>query len=181
MAVARACAEVARTKSQIGHELDRAPGSLTAVSTLERRGVLRTAGRVEARGTRPGGQQWLLDPAWTSALQDAEVLAASRSLPEGADLVIVPSAETVAACEALASGDVSVAWGSPLRGEQMGLLLCPSAKADDAAALRLMAGLGRRGVRAIRLHLSETMASAELKAWAHTVSDTGRGAIAPPV
>ena len=104
----------------------------------------------------------------------AEAHAATRTVPAGVDLVLVPAAETFAACTAIANRDVGAAWGAPLRGEQMGLLLCPSARSgDDAAALRLLAGLASHGVRGLRLHVTESMASDELRGWAATIAGTG--------
>lgn len=179
--VARVCASAARTKSQIGHELRREPGSLTAIATLEKRGALLPAGHAENRGTRRGGKRWELAPGWVGPLQSAEAQSASRAIPAGTDLVLVPAAETLTACEALATQEIAVAWGAPLRGEQMGLLLCPSTSAgDDAAALQVLGGLGRRGVQGIRLHVSQVMAADDLREWAFSVTDGDTALIAPP-
>lgn len=170
--VARACETSARTKSQIGHELKREPGSLSAVGTLEKRGALVTAGRAPARGKRPGGEQWKLDPSWVPAVRAAEADARAGRLFPGLDLVLIPLPETQAACGALAAGDVAPAWGIPLRGEQMGLLLCPSSSADDAATLRLVATLARQGVHGVRIHVDHVMPGPELGAWARSIANT---------
>jgi hypothetical protein len=116
--VARACETAARTKSQIGHELEREPGSLSAVVTLEKRGALVKAGRAPARGKRPGGEQWKLDPSWVPAVRTAEADAWAGRLSSGLDLILIPLPETKVVCDALAAGDAAAAWGIPLRGEQ---------------------------------------------------------------
>lgn len=179
--VARACERSARTKSQIAHELKREPGSLSAVVTLEKRGALVKAGRAPARGKRLGGERWQLNPTWVPAVRAAEADAWAGRLSSGLDLVLIPLPETQAACEALVSGDATAAWGIPLRGEQMGLLLCPSSSADDAATLRLVSRLATRDVHGVRLHVDHVLPGRELRSWARGVADVGPAQLPPPI
>ena len=181
IAVARACLGNARTKAQIAKELARDPGSLSAIATLEGRGALDEAGHGPARGKRPGGKRWKLNDAWREALAAAEAQADLGAMPDGVDLVLVPAAETTRACETLATGQASVAWGVSLRGEQMGLLLCPSTLPNhDAAALQLLAELAANDVRAIRLHVHSVMPSHELREWAQSIVSGGPSALPSP-
>jgi hypothetical protein len=179
--VARACETSARTKSQIAHELKREPGSLSAVVTLEKRRALVKVGRAPARGKRPGGERWQLDPAWVPAVRTAEADAWAGRLSTGLDLVLIPLPETQAACDALVSGDAAAAWGIPLRGEQMGLLLCPSSSADDAATLRLVSTLAKWGVHGVRLHVDRVLPGRELQSWARSIATAGPAQLPPPV
>jgi hypothetical protein len=102
-------------------------------------------------------------------VQAASARAGSSRLSSGLDLILVSVGQTQNACQALARGDADAAWGVPLRGEQMGLLLCPSGQADEGATIRLLATLAQQGAQGVRLHLDRVMDSAELRAWAGSV------------
>lgn len=176
--VARACEQSALTKTQIGHKLGRKPGGLSAIVTLEKRGALAEAGRARARGKRPGGKRWKLDSAWSQAVWAAETERRRGRLEASLDLVLVPVTQTHSACGALARGEATAAWGIPLRGEQMGLLLCPSATPDEAATLGLLSSLASRGAHGVRLHVDRVLPSRELRGWAERM--VGGGPSGPP-
>lgn len=178
--VALACEVEARTKAQIARDLDREPGSLSAIATLDKHGALVKAGQAPHRGRRAGGMQWRLNPAWAGAVRTAKAQARMGGLSSGLDLVLVPVTQTHAACAALASGEGTAAWGIPLRGEQMGLLLCPSGDADEGATIRLLSVLAQRGAHGVRLHVDRVMSSSELRGWAESVVTARSPELSPP-
>lgn len=178
--VALVCEQSALTKAQIGHKLGREPGSLSAVVTLEKRGALTEAAPAQEQGKRPGGKRWKLNPAWGQAVQAADTDRQRGRLEPSLDVVLVPITQTHGACDALASGEAAAAWGIPLRGEQMGLLLCPSGTPDEAATLRLLSSLASRGAHGLRLHVDRVLPSRELREWAAGVAGGGPSGLPPP-
>jgi hypothetical protein len=178
--IARACEQSPLTKSQIGHILNRAPGGLTAIATLEKRGALLRAGRAAPRGSRLGGIRWQLNPSWVPAVRAAHVEVRSGQLSSGLDVVLVPAAQTYEASKALSVGDVQAAWGAPLDGEQMGLLLCASAEPDEGRTLRLLSDLAQRNVNGIRLRIRTLLPERELRDWAEEITGESAPAIAAP-
>jgi hypothetical protein len=151
--VALACRDAPATRAEIAKRLDREPGSLTAIETLERKGVLR---RLHSRrgGTRKTAQ-WHLEPDWREAAEAAIEGVKVGILSADLDLILVPASDVAAASELFSEPNPRVAWGAPLRGEQLGLMLCPAS--GEASALQLLAELSRRGVRPLRLHLPKVL------------------------
>jgi len=161
--VALACRAGPRTKVQIAKALQRAPGSLSSVATLERHGALERSHDAPRRGSRKGGARWALSSDWAEAAEIASSRVAEGVLSDGLDLVLVSATDTAGAYDALSAADLEVSWGVPLRGEQMGLLICPSANPDEAKTLQVMSILGRRDIRPIRLNLPEIMSGRDLR------------------
>jgi len=168
--VANACDAAPRTKTQIARALKRDPGGLSAPETMVRRGALNEAGQAPRRGTRAGGKLFVLNPDWRDALADASAQASRTSLPDGLDLILVPTVGAAAACRALVTTELRVAWGALLTGKQTALLLCPSSRPnDDKATLQLADVLGRAGAHPARLRLDRVLQWPDLRRWAAVV------------
>ncbi len=179
--VAQACRGRRLTKVQIARALGRDPGSISAIRTLETHGVLEPQGRAPSDGRSRGGKTWKLSEDWHAALDEATLRQLLGAVSEGTDLVLIPNAQTARACDVIAGENTPVSWGIPLQGEQMGLLLCPSSRPDEGAALQLLDALDRGDVRPLRLHVPRVLARDELRAWARgIVGEAGGPALPSP-
>jgi hypothetical protein len=118
---------------------------------------------------RSGGNRktahWHLEPSWREAAEAAVEGVKVGILSAGLDLILVPASDVAAACELFSEPHSMVAWGAPLHGEQLGLMLCPSSE-GEASGLQLLAELSRRGARPLRLHLPEVLDREKFASWA---------------
>jgi hypothetical protein len=164
--IALVCQEGPLTRTEIGKRLGRDPGSLSAIETLEKRDVLKPK-----KGGGRGGQtaSWTLNPDWSEAVQEAAGLVKAGILSAGLDLLLVPATDLSAASELFAAQPGHVAWGVPLKGEQLGLMLCPSIRADEGKTVALISELGRVGVHPVRLHVPAILNRRELGEWARAL------------
>jgi hypothetical protein len=168
--IALVCQDGPLTRTEIGKRLDRHPGSLSAIGTLEKKGALRPTKNGRGRGSQTAS--WTLDPDWRGAVRDASGLVKTGILSPGLDLVLVSTRDLSAASELFASRPDHVAWGVPLKGEQLGMMVCPSILVDEGKTLALIEELGVAGVQSIRLHAPAILNRPELGDWAEGL---GRG------
>ncbi len=173
--IALACSMGPATKSQIGRCLKRHPGSLTAIETLEKVGVLRRADSPSQRGAPNQPVRWSLDPSWRGAAQEAADQVKVGILSAGIDLVLVPNTDVAAACGIFSSPSSLVAWGAPLQGEQIGLILCPASEPDEKKTLDLLGELGKLGLRPARVRLPFVMDRDQLANWASGILGSSKG------
>jgi hypothetical protein len=176
--VAILCREEPRTREELAVLLKRQPGGLTAPTTMKKRGVLKAVGRRASGGSRPGGELLAFDSSWNVELDEVLARRSPGGIRDGLDLVLVTASTTVRGCEALRDDRVRVSWGALLHGEQMGLLVCPSAEPhDDAATLRLLDAFHEAGASALRLRISTLLSERDLRDWARAIADVGPPAL----
>jgi hypothetical protein len=178
--VAMACRGAPATKAQIAKELGRKPGGMTVIDTLDDDGVLRKAGRAPSRGTRSGGMMWLLAPDWEEAVDRAAAALRKGILAADLEIILIKTTDVLSACQLLEDEGSLVAWGAPLKGEQMGLLLCPAHEPDESKTARLLKLLADRDVQPIRLHIPEVMSEPQLRVWAAHIGLGERGSLPSP-
>lgn len=171
--VALACRSGPTTKAEIARKLGRKPGGVTVITTLQAEGVLEQAGYAPSRGTRKGGQRWCLADDWGEVVDRAAAIFRRGLLAPGLELVLIKATDVIPAAELLAGQESLIAWGSPLKGEQMGLLLCPAHEPDDARSAYLLNLLSLREVQPIRIYLPAVMSEPELRDWARDISRSG--------
>jgi hypothetical protein len=169
--IALVCQDGPLSRTEIGRRLGREPGSLSAIETLEKKGAL----KAPRRRAKQGGQtaSWTLNPKWGAAVRDAAGLVKTGILSRGLDLLLLQATDLSAASELFASQPESVAWGVPLKGEQLGLLVCPSMRPDEGKTLALIGELGRAGAHPIRLHVPTVLNRPELRDWAKGLGPSG--------
>jgi hypothetical protein len=164
--VAAACLARPATRSEIAKKLGREPGSLSVIDTLSKAGVLHEKPPREGGDKRAIGARWELDPHWIEATKEAMAELKVGILGPEIDLVLIAVQDVLRSCEVFLGDPESIAWISPLRGEQMGLLVCPAAEPDERRTLRLIDRLAQAGVSPIRLHLPSLLARNDAIGWA---------------
>jgi len=177
--IAEFCIGEWRSLEEIARRLGRASGSLSQPRTMHKRKVLEAKTR-QGADDRGGTTVFRLNPAWQKAL----AIARTRQRPElpttGQDLLLIPLADTPAACKAIPAGIMEVEWAAQLVGESFGLLVAPSPDATGASTMRVLEALGVAGQQIRRLHLKEVMSPARLHDWSRTVAAPRPGNELPP-
>lgn len=167
--IAEFCNQSERSLEEIAERLGRASGSLSQPTTMRKKKALLTKARRGADG-RGGKRVFRLNPDWRSALAEAR----DRQCPDlpvaGQELLLVPLADTPAACEAIAAGIEGIEWAARLTGEWAGLLVATVADSSGETTVRVVKALGSAGRQARRLHLEEVMSPARLRDWSRAIS-----------
>jgi hypothetical protein len=168
--IAEWCASERLSREEIARRLDRPSGGLSAPDTMIRRKALVVVGVAAARHGGRRAELLRLNPTWRKPLAEALRRRLPGGLEPGTDLLLIPLAATESACTVIANGNVELAWGARLEGEQLGLILSPRRDPQSRATIRAVAALDSAGVRAARLRLQSVMAPEELREWARIVS-----------
>lgn len=169
--VALACRDEPRTHEQIARVLGRPSGGLSAPKTMLKHGALVVARKSQRAGVR-AEEVWLsFNPEWEPELEELLARDSAAFLEAGRQLVLVPVGATARACAVLRRLADPQLTGVVLHGEQMGLLLCPPQSRTGSESLQLLGALGDAGVQALRLHLGQVLAPAELTRWAAEVAE----------
>lgn len=172
--IAEFCSGEGRSLGEIAARLGRSSGSLSQPETMRKRKALLTTTRRGADG-RGGTKVFRLNPVW----RDAVAMARTRQRPElpatSQDLLLVPLADTPAACTVIASGVDEIEWAARLVGESFGLLVAPTPDASGASTVRVLKALGPAGQQVKRLHLREVMSPARLHDWSRAIAASRGG------
>lgn len=167
--IAEFCREEPHSVVEIARELGRSTGSLSQPETMLKKKALKSARRKGA-DDRGGTTVFRLAADWVPALEEAR----SRRQPElpatGQELLLIPLAQTAAACAVIADGIDEVEWAAEVSGESVGLLVAPRVDRSGANTLRVLSALGSAGEQARRIHLRTVMSPARLREWAAEVA-----------
>ena len=167
--IAQWCATEALSREEIAERLNRPSGGLSAPNTMARRKALVPAGYTSPSENGRRAELLKLSPSWRAVLRRAEQLRPPGALIAGTDLLLVPLAETEAACQVISAGAPDIDWGMELAGDQLGVLLASRRDGRGQSTIRVAAQLERAGAHPMRLRLNTPMSSAELQSWAKQV------------